>query len=612
MCGIIGCTLGSGSAPGLLVEALKRLEYRGYDSAGVSVLEGGEVRTVRQVGKIRELQGALERTPLEGAVGIGHTRWATHGRPSEENAHPHRDAEGQLCVVHNGIIENWLEIRAALEADGVTFRSETDSEVIAHLVAHHYEGNLLRAVQKASARLEGSYAIAVLHRAHPGEIVAARHDSPLVLGLGEGANYLASDVAALLPLTKRVVYLEDGQIAEIGAAGVRVLDRDGSEAPVEAVEVSWDAEQAEKGGYPHFMLKEIHEQPTTISDALLGRFTDGDTEVALEEIGLDEAAIADLQRVEILACGTSWHAGHVAKFYLERFAGLPVEVDYASEFIYRDPVLRGHSLVVGISQSGETADTRAAMRRARQEFDAHAVCVCNVAGSSMVREADGAILTHAGPEIGVASTKAFMGQLTALLLLAVRLGRARGRVSKDAVVELARELRALPARIEEMLKGWPERIHPIADAWCEARDFLYIGRGINYPIALEGALKLKEISYIHAEGYPAGEMKHGPIALIDEGMPILALATEGRSYATIAGNIEEARARGGKIIAVVTEGDERVARSATHTISVPRASEWISPMINIVPLQLLAYQIAVKRGADVDQPRNLAKTVTVQ
>ena len=611
MCGIIGCATREASAPDLLLGALKRLEYRGYDSAGVSVLSRGDIRTVRQVGKIRNLEAALQASPLSGHTGIGHTRWATHGRPSEDNAHPHRDSDGTLCAVHNGIIENYLELKNELIADGVVFNSDTDSEVVAHLVSKAYDGDLLAAVRAVIGRLEGSFAIAILHRAHPDLVIAARHDSPLVIGISEGGNYLASDVPALLPLTRRVIYLEDHQVAAVDPEGVCIFDAAGNRVEVEVVEITWDAEQAEKGGYPHFMLKEIHEQPTTVSDALLGRFSQDDSVVLLDELGLDDAAIQELERIALVACGTSWHAAHVAKFYLEQFVRIPVEVDYASEFIYRDPVLMERSLVVGISQSGETADTRAAMKRAREEFGARTVTVCNVSGSSMVRDADGVILTHAGPEIGVASTKAFMGQLTALLLLALRMGQGRGVIGAEQVREVCQELRALPQILEGVL-GTSDTIKAIAKSYLEARDFLFIGRGINYPIALEGALKLKEISYIHAEGYPAGEMKHGPIALIDEGMPILAVATAGRCYATIAGNVEEARARGGRILALVNPGDDRAGAAADHVIEVPQVSEWLSPMVNIVPLQLLAYWIARLRGADVDQPRNLAKTVTVQ
>ena len=594
----------------MLVDALKRLEYRGYDSAGIAILNG-EIRTLRQVGKIKNLEAALRHAPLDGATGIGHTRWATHGRPSEENAHPHRDSKNTLVVVHNGIIENYLSLKQKLASTGSVFISETDSEVIAHLLAQHYQGDLSAAVKACLPHFEGAYAIAVIHRDHPDLLVGARHDSPLVVGLGAGTNYLASDVSALLPWTRRVLYLEDGDVVALSPSSLQIWDETGTPVTRDPVEIQWSAEQAEKGGFEHFMLKEIHEQPITASDALLGRLSEDDSRVILDGLKLTDDQLKQLEHVQFLACGTSWHAAHVAKFYLEEFARIGVSVDYASEFIYRDPVLNDRVLAVAISQSGETADTRAALRRAKSEFGCPTLAICNVAGSSMARESDNLVLTHAGPEIGVASTKAFTGQLVALLLLAVRLGQARGTLSKETCRSLLSALRALPAELEKVLRT-SDKVREVAEQFATSRDFLYIGRGVNYPIALEGALKLKEISYIHAEGYPAGEMKHGPIALIDEGMPILAVATEGRTYATIAGNIEEARARGGRIIALVTPGDDRVAASADHVLVVPRVHEALSPIVNIIPLQLLAYWIAVIRGADVDQPRNLAKTVTVQ
>jgi glucosamine--fructose-6-phosphate aminotransferase (isomerizing) len=598
----------------MLVDALKRLEYRGYDSAGVAILDrdsDDRLRTVRQVGKIKNLEAALESKPLWGTCGIGHTRWATHGRPSEENAHPHRDPDHQVVVVHNGIIENYLELRQRLRDQGAVFSSETDSEVIAHLIARHYRGDLAEAVRTTVGELQGAYAIAVIHRDHPELIVGARQDSPLVVGVAEGASYLASDVPALLPWTKRVIYLEDGEVVAARPSGVVITDATGREVLREPITIDWSAEQAEKGGFDHFMLKEIHEQPTTVSDALLGRLAEDDSQVVLGGLGLDDDGLRDLRAISLVACGTSWHAAQVAKFYLEELTRLPVAVDYASEFIYRDAILDSRTLCVAISQSGETADTRAAMRRARQEFGASTLAICNVAGSSMAREAHGTVLTHAGPEIGVASTKAFTGQLVCLMLLALRIGQARGTVPPDRIREICSGLRRLPHELEKVLRT-SSAVKAVAQTYFSARDFLYIGRGVNYPIALEGALKLKEISYIHAEGYPAGEMKHGPIALIDEGMPILAVATEGRTYATLAGNVEEARARGGRIIAVVTAGDARVAAAADHVLVVPGVPEVLSPIVNIIPLQLLAYWIAVLRGADVDQPRNLAKTVTVQ
>ena len=610
MCGIIGCTLGNDEAPGILLDGLKRLEYRGYDSSGIAVLQGGSVHTVREVGKIANLEKALGGLDIRGRTGVGHTRWATHGAPSTRNAHPHGDAAGALVVVHNGIIENYLEIRHRLEAAGDVFSSETDSEVVAHHIAHHYRGDLLEAVRATVGELEGTYALAVIHKDHPDVVVGAVKESPLVVGLGSGANYLASDTAALLALTRDVIYLEDGELVEIRPEGVRIIDMGGAEIRRSPVTVTWTAAQAEKAGFDHYMLKEIHEQPTTVSDCLLGRMANDDGEIVLEGLGLNDEKLKALDRIQIVACGTSWHAGQAGRFFLEEFGRVPVDVDYASEFVGRAPVLGPDTLLLAISQSGETADTRSALRRGKEEFGVPAVAICNVAGSSMAREADGVILTHAGPEIGVASTKAFMGQLTALLLLALRIGQARGVLSRERVQEVCSALRALPQEIEAVLRTG-EQIRELAEIYKSARDFLFIGRGVNYPIALEGALKLKEISYNHAEGYPAGEMKHGPIALIDNDMPILAIATEGKNYAMIAGNVAEARARGGRILALVNPGDRRVASEAEHVIEVPCVPEWLSPMVNIVPLQLLAYWIARKRGADVDQPRNLAKTVTV-
>ncbi|MAG56115.1 MAG: glutamine--fructose-6-phosphate transaminase (isomerizing) [Planctomycetes bacterium] len=614
MCGIVGCASSNGPASGMLVEALKRLEYRGYDSAGVAILDpdsADPIHTVREVGKIRNLEAKLAGVEIRGRTGIGHTRWATHGRPSQENAHPHRDPTGAVVVVHNGIIENYLEIRRRLADQGAEFSSETDSEVIAHLIARNYDGDLAAAVRTSVRELAGAYAIAAIHKSEPDLVVGARQDSPLVVGIGDTSNYLASDVPALLPWTNQVLYLEDGQVVAVRPESVAVTDQDGNPVPGEVVEINWSPEQAEKGGFPHFMLKEIHEQPTTVSDALLGRLAVDDSEVVLDGLGLDADGLRNISRIALVACGTSWHAAQVGKFYLEQFARIDVTVEYASEFIYRDPVLDGNTLCIGISQSGETADTRAAMRRAKDEFDCHVLTICNVAGSSMAREADGVVLTHAGPEIGVASTKAFTGQLVCLLLFAVRLGQVRGTIPAETTRELCRGLRGLPQELEKVLRT-SDAVKAVAEEYYESRDFLYIGRGVNYPIALEGALKLKEISYIHAEGYPAGEMKHGPIALIDDGMPILAIATQGRTYGTIAGNVEEARARGGKIIALVTPGDDRVAAAADQVLVVPRVHEALTPIVNIVPLQLLAYWTAVSRGTDVDQPRNLAKTVTVQ
>ena len=606
MCGIVGCTTHGAEVVGGLIESLKRLEYRGYDSAGIAAQTPTGIGIVRRVGKIRELESHLLTEPLHSSTAIGHTRWATHGRPTEANAHPHRC--GKLVVVHNGIIENYLELRQEL-GDAV-FQSETDTEVVAHLVAKLWNGDLAATVRLAVGRLEGSFALALMHEDMPDLIVAARRDSPLVIGVGDAAHWLASDVPALLPWTRRVIYLEDGDVAELRPDTLRVTDTSGKVQQRDIVEISWSAEMAEKGGYAHFMLKEIHEQPTTVANALLGRIAEKSGLVTLEGLNIDDDTLRTLRRVSIVACGTSWHAAQVGRFLIEQDSALPVEVDYASEAIYREPLLGRDDLLIAISQSGETADTRAALRRGR-EAGAHTLVICNVAGSSMARDSTNVLLTYAGPEIGVASTKAFMGQLTVLSLLALKLGAVRGRLTDDVMRQRLHELKTLPHAIEAALRTSDEA-RSIAGELAAARDALFIGRGVNYPIALEGALKLKEISYIHAEGYPAGEMKHGPIALIDAQMPVIAVATRSATYPIMAGNVEEARSRAARVIAVVSEGDDRVARAAWRTLVVPAVPENLSPLVNIVPLQLLAYWTAVARNADVDQPRNLAKTVTVQ
>ncbi len=611
MCGIVGCVAREAPVVGALLGGLKRLEYRGYDSAGVAVLEHGELRIVREVGKLRRLEDVLQGAPLLGRTGIGHTRWATHGKPSERNAHPHQGGRGDVVAAHNGIIENYRELRDRLVARGHVFLSETDSEVIPHLIEDYYRGDFPDAVRRALLDLEGSFAVAVVHRAHPDMVVGARKDSPLVVGLGEDRNFVASDVAAVLEYTKRVIHMEDGDMAILTPekAEIRRLDGVRVERPVTIV--TWDLAQAEKAGYDHYMLKEIHEQPTVVSDALLGRIDNDRGDVEFEGLNLGDEQFRHFDRIVILACGTSWHAGLVGKFFLEKLARIPVEVDYASEFRYRDPVMDSRSLVIAISQSGETADTLAALRRAKVDFNAKTIGVCNVQGSSIARECAGLVMTHAGPEIGVASTKAFMGQLVALLLLAIRVGRARGALPEAEARRVADQLRRLPHLLGKALLC-SDRVRELAERYHEARDFLFLGRGLCYPVALEGALKLKEISYIHAEGYPAGEMKHGPIALIDDDRPVVVLAPRGPVYDKPASNVEEARARGARVIAVVNDGDDRVAKLAEATIVVPEVDALLAPMVNVVPLQLLAYWIARRRGCDVDQPRNLAKSVTVK
>ncbi|HTB23346.1 MAG TPA: glutamine--fructose-6-phosphate transaminase (isomerizing) [bacterium] len=614
MCGIVGF-VGKGDAVPVLLGGLRKLEYRGYDSAGLAcVNKGGVLELRRAVGKLAGLETLMHKQPMETSVGVGHTRWATHGRPNEANAHPHAGAGGRLAIVHNGIVENYLELRKELQGQGVVFRSETDSEVLAHLIEKAQAGGLklVDAVRAALKRIEGSYALVVVSADEPEHLVVARLGSPLVLGLGAGSNYIASDVPALLEHTRDVVYLDDGEVAEVGADGWTVTGLDGSPRTKKVQRVTWDPMQAEKAGYKHFMLKEIYEQPRVIEDTLRGRIskTEGDVHLDLEEAGLDAAKVRSLDKVVLVACGTSWHAALVGKFLIEDLARIGVEVDIASEFRYRDPLVGPGTLVVGISQSGETADTLAAMRLATSK-GATGLAICNVVGATMTREAKGTLYTHAGPEIGVASTKAFTAQVAALVLLAVFLGRRRGSLREERAKELLAHLREVPGRMERCLKADAE-IKTLAARFSSARDVLYLGRGVNYPIALEGALKLKEISYIHAEGYPAGEMKHGPIALIDENLPVVAIAVAGKVFEKTLSNIEEARARGAQVLAVVTEGERSLDNKAAAVLSVPAIEELLSPLLVVLPLQLLAYHLAVKRGCDVDQPRNLAKSVTVE
>jgi len=611
MCGIMG-VVGSEPAAGILLEGLRRLEYRGYDSAGLACLSGGRLELRRAVGKLAKLEQVLKDRPVESTVGLGHTRWATHGRPSEANAHPHSDCSGRLAVIHNGIVENYRTLREELSAAGHQFKSETDTEVLAHLIEERLKGaaSLEEAVRQALARVEGTYGLGVVSADAPGLLVAARRGSPLVLGLGQGAQYLASDVPALLSHTRDVVFLEDGDLAVLKLEGVRITRPDGAVVERASVRIQWDPVQAEKAGYKHFMLKEIYEQPRVIEDTLRGRILEAESDVTLEDLEISGDEAKALRRVALVACGTSWHAALVGKFYIEAFAGLNVEVDIGSEFRYRDPLVGPGDLVVVISQSGETADTLAALREAKAR-GARTASICNVLGSSITREAHGTLYTHAGPEIGVASTKAFTAQLTALYLLAVYLGRRRGSLGAERAGQLLDALRKAPRQVEAILKQ-DDAILAIAKAYSHHRDFLYLGRGLNYPIALEGALKLKEISYIHAEGYPAGEMKHGPIALIDEELPVVALVPQGRQHDKVMSNVEEARAREGKILVVATEGDLAAAQKAEAVMSIPACAEEISPLLTIIPLQLLAYHIAVRRGCDVDQPRNLAKSVTVE
>ncbi len=611
MCGIVGY-VGPKRAVPILLEGLKRLEYRGYDSAGLAFLQDGRMAIHRSVGKIKELENALWGKDLPGNVGVGHTRWATHGRPTEENAHPHTDCSGDLVVVHNGIIENYPALKEKLLAEGHRFKSETDTEVMAHLIEKHLkeEPDLEAAVRKALSNVVGAYAIAVLWRGAPDRVVGARCSSPLVVGLGEGEYFLASDIPALLNHTRNVLFLEDEEVAVLTREGVTITTLQGDPVSRPVERVLWSPILAEKGGYKHFMLKEIYEQPRAVRDTIRGRFSEEAGQVYLEDVEAVDRALDRIARVVFLACGTSWHAALVGKFLVEDLVRLPVEVDYSSEFRYRDPVVDDRTLVVAISQSGETLDTLAALRDARRR-GCPSLAICNVVGSSITRESDAVLYTHAGPEIGVASTKAFTCQLAALYLLALSLGRRLGRLDAGRTRELLADLVRLPQLMEGVLRTDAE-LEALSHSLYAKTDFLYLGRGINYPVALEGALKLKEISYIHAEGYPGGEMKHGPIALITEEMPVVALAPRDRVYEKMLGNIQEVKARDGLVIAFGTEGAGELAARADHCFTVPRTSHLLTPVLLALPLQLLAYHIAVRKGCDVDQPRNLAKSVTVE
>ena len=609
MCGIVGY-IGKREAADVLLDGLRRLEYRGYDSAGIAVLKDGNIELRRSVGKIHNLADAVGKNPALGNLGVGHTRWATHGKPSEENAHPHRDCTGRMVVVHNGIIENYREIRQRLLAAGHRMASETDTEVIPHLIEENFQGDLESAVRKTLGEISGVYAILAVHADCPTTLVVARHGPPMVIGLGQGEMFAASDIPAVLHHTRRFLYLNDDEIGTITKDHVRINDMEGREIVRDPIEVPWDPILAEKGGYKHFMQKEIHEQPKALADTIRGRFFEDERGIILDDIDLDDEFLRALDRCVIIACGTSWHAGLVGQFLLEKLARIPTQVDYGSEFRYRDPIIGKKTLTLAISQSGETADTLAAIRECREK-DATILSICNVVGSMITRESDAVLYTHAGPEIGVASTKAFTTQIICLLLLSLFLGRRRGTLSQQRAEELLDSLLSLPQQVEDILKN-EEMIEELAGHFFQHKDFLYLGRGINYPIALEGALKLKEISYIHAEGYPAGEMKHGPIALIDESMPVLVLAPRDSVYEKILSNLEEVKARGGIVIAVADHDDPQLAEKTDHIIRVPATDPLLTPVLSTIPLQLLAYHVAVLKGTDVDQPRNLAKSVTVE
>ncbi len=652
MCGIVGY-IGPKAPVPIIIEGLRRLEYRGYDSAGIAVAggpsqaDGSSLLLRRAPGKLKNLEAVIAERPIAGTYGIGHTRWATHGRPTEENAHPHRDGTGTLVVVHNGIVENYLTLKSALIAKGHRFVSETDTEIIAHLIQDELERASLtphrkesteeanesiavvgdqtkptlpleEAVRRAVKRVTGAFAIGVMSAHEPDKLVAARMGPPAVIGLGEGEYFIASDVPGILHHTRTMHFLQDGEIAVLTPSGVALTGFDGQPLPLKIQRIAWDPIQAEKAGYKHFMLKEINEQPRAIRDTTLGRISLETGKVFLAEMQISEAEFRDATQITIAACGTSWHAGLAGKFMIERLARLPVDVDYASEYRYRDPIADPRGLGLLITQSGETADTIAAQKELIAK-GSKTLAICNVVGAAVTREAQGTITTNAGPEIGVASTKAFTAQLTALFLFALYLAQVRGTITAEQLQQLVDELSKIPGKVEEILRSVDDQCCTLAKSFSTARDFLFLGRGIHYPIALEGALKLKEISYIHAEGYPAGEMKHGPNALIDETLPVVCIATKDPNdassvlkYEKTLSNIQEVTARSGRVIAVAIQGDHEISQLVEHTICIPQAPELLLPILEVVPLQLLAYHIAVRRGCDVDQPRNLAKSVTVE
>jgi glucosamine--fructose-6-phosphate aminotransferase (isomerizing) len=610
MCGIVGY-VGHRSCLPILVEGLKRLEYRGYDSAGVAIQENGQLRVVKAAGKIRELENRLSQDRPQGTAGIAHTRWATHGEPNDVNAHPHSDQTGTVALVHNGIIENYAVLKSVLESEGHRFKTETDTEVLTHLVGKYLKRGLKleQAVGKALGDVDGTYGIAVMCSSEPGTVIGARKGSPLVVGIADGEYFLASDVAPIIEHTRQVVYLDDGEMAVLSPDGFHTATIANEPVDKAIHEVDWDLAQIEKGGFDHFMMKEIFEQPDAVRNSMRGRLNIAEGLARLGGLNLSAEEMREIRRIIILGCGTSWHAGLIGEYMLEEHARIPVEVEYASEFRYRNPIVDHGTAVIVISQSGETADTLAAMREAQRK-GARALGIVNVVGSTIARESDGGVYIHAGPEIGVASTKAFTCQVCVLALLTLALGRRR-ELSRESGIEIAREMDAIPGKIESILKR-NDSVRRIAEQYKHHNNFLYLGRGYNLPAALEGALKLKEISYIHAEGYPAAEMKHGPIALIDENMPVVFICPRDSAYDKIMSNMSEVRARKGKIIAIATEGDTEIANRADHVIYVPQTLPMLQPMLSVVPLQMLAYHVALLRGCDVDQPRNLAKSVTVE
>jgi glucosamine--fructose-6-phosphate aminotransferase (isomerizing) len=614
MCGIIGY-IGSKPVVPVLLDGLRRMEYRGYDSAGVALVGADGISLRRSAGKLANLETAIETEPIDGLYGVGHTRWATHGRPTEENAHPHRDCTGRIVVVHNGIIENYLELKKELQGQGHAFKTETDTEIVAHLVEREMkQDGLENAVRRALKVMRGMFAIVLVSVEDPEKIVAVRNGPPIVVGLGDNEFFVASDIPAILSHTRDVVFLGDEEMAIITRSGVEFTDYAGRAVSKTTQRVLWDPIAAEKGGHKHFMLKEILEQPSAARDTILGRVSLDSGKIFLEDLNIPEDTLRAVQKVTIVACGTSWHAGLVGKYLIEALAQVPVEVDYGSEYRYRNPIISKNELAVVITQSGETADTLAALRESKRK-GASSIAICNVVGSMATREADGTVYTHAGPEIGVASTKAFTSQLVALQILALYMAQVRGTLSEADIRRHIAELLQLPQIIEQAIKA-SAATERIAERFYNRTDFLFLGRGINYPIALEGALKLKEISYIHAEGYPAGEMKHGPIALIDERLPVVAIAPDDHVFEKMIGNVQEAKARGGSVIAITSEGDGRMAgvldTQNDVLLQMPRTTAMLTPIVMTIPLQLIAYHIAVRRGCDVDQPRNLAKSVTVE
>ena len=614
MCGIIGY-IGLKPVVPVLIEGLRRMEYRGYDSAGVALVTPEGISLRRSAGKLANLENAIRIDPVDGVYGIGHTRWATHGRPTEENAHPHRDCTGHIVVVHNGIIENYLELKRELQTQGHEFKTETDTEIVAHLVEREMrDDGLENAMRRALLYMHGMFAIVLVSVEDPEKIVAVRNGPPIVIGLGQDEFFVASDIPAILMHTRDVVFLGDAEMAIVTRSGVQFTDYSGRAVSKTTQRVLWDSIAAEKGGHKHFMLKEIFEQPTAARDTILGRVSLDRGEIFLEDLNIPIERFRALQKVTIIACGTSWHAALVGKYLIEALAQVPVEVDYGSEYRYRNPIIASHEIAIVITQSGETADTLAALREAKRK-GASSIAICNVVGSMATREADGTVYTHAGPEIGVASTKAFTSQLVALQLLALYMAQTRGTLPPADIRRHIAELLQMPQVIEQAIKA-SAATEKIAERFYNRADFLYLGRGINYPIALEGALKLKEISYIHAEGYPAGEMKHGPIALIDEQMPVVAIAPNDHVFEKMIGNVQEAKARGASVIAITTAGDTRMSGvldpNSDFILPMPATTAMLTPIVMTIPLQLLAYHIAVRRGCDVDQPRNLAKSVTVE